>query len=235
MLEAVLADSGQRSVSAIARDLKMPVPTAHRQVKTLVLDGYLSAGQGKRYFAGPRLLALLQRLDEKQVITNVAAPVLHRLAGQIRSVVQLGTFENDMVTYRLKTGQGAGNLFTRVGMQLEAYCSGMGKVLLAHLPLDQRAAYIANGDFIPLTDNTIVEPEALIEELEKVLAEGYAIDNSEIAEGLRCLAVPIRQPDGRVLAAISASQSGPPFRISDEDLLSYLRDAAGQIENLSFA
>jgi DNA-binding IclR family transcriptional regulator len=203
-------------------------------VKTLALDGYLTMGQGKRYFAGPRLIALLNLLDEKQVVANVAAPILHRLAGQIRSVVQLGTFENDMVTYRLKTGQGAGNLFTRVGMQLEAYCSGMGKVLLAHLPLDQREVYITNGEFIPLTDNTIIEPEALIKELEKVLAEGYAIDDSEIADGLRCLAVPIRRPDGRVLAAISASQSGPPFRISDENLLRHLLDASKQIESLSF-
>jgi len=235
MLEAVIADGGASSVSALARAIGMPVATAHRQVATLVGEGYLAAGPGGGHVAGPRLLGLLHRLDEKQIVTNVAAPILHGLATELGLVVQLGTFENEMVTYRIKTGEAAGGLFTRVGMQLEAYCSGMGKVLLAHLPDYERRAYLANGPFVPLTSRTIVDPDRLEAELQRVLGEGFARDDEEISEGLRCLAAPIRKPDGHVLAAISVSQAGPPFRHAEEDLLPRLRAAALAIEQAAFA
>jgi IclR family transcriptional regulator, acetate operon repressor len=234
MLEAVVEDGGQSNISALARAAGIPVATAHRQVMTLVAEAYLKPCGGGRHIAGPRLLGLLHRLDEKQVIANVAAPVLHRLAVKLRTVVQLGSFENDMVTYRIKTGKGAVALFTRIGMQLEAYCSAIGKVLLAHLPPDQRAAYIASGPFVPLTAKTITDPQRLAAELTVAQAQGFAIDDGEIVDGLRCLAVPIHHPDGRVLAGLSVSQSGPPFRHSDEYLLEQSKAAARAVEQAAF-
>ncbi len=127
LLDAVVEDGGRSSVASLARSLGMPVATAHRHISALVAAGYLSSAGYGRHIAGPRLCAMVQKVDEKQIITNVAAPILNRLAAKTGCVVQLGTFENDMVTYRLKTGESAGELFTKVGMQLEAYCSGIGK------------------------------------------------------------------------------------------------------------
>lgn len=231
MLDAVIADGGLSSVSQLARQIGMPSATAHRQVTTLVSEAYLTASGGGRYVAGARLLALLHRLDEKQVIANVAAPILHELAARVRSVVQLGTFENDMVTYRIKTGRGASALFTRAGMQLEAYCSGIGKVLLANLPEAEREAYLAGGPFVSLTDRTIVDPERLREELDSVRAQGFAIDDEEVAPGLCCMAVPLRRSDGNVLAAISVSQAvSSRRRLDDASLQTLLKEAARAIE-----
>lgn len=233
MLEAIIAEGATRSVAAIARDLDVPVATAHRQVASLVAEGYLARQSRGLHVAGPRLLRLLGQLDEKQVIANCAAPVLHRLAGQLGCVVQLGTLEGDMVTYRIKTGEGAGDLFTRVGMQLEAYCSGIGKVLLAWLPAGEREAYLATGPFPPLTARTITEPDALRRELSQVREQGYALDDGEIAEGLQCIAVPVRSADGRVLAALSASRglaqvaANPP-----EAILADMRVAAAEVEDV---
>jgi DNA-binding IclR family transcriptional regulator len=207
MLEALVSDGGRNSVAAIARNIGMPVSTAHRQVATLVQEAYLVSTHGGRHVPGPRLLGLLHRLDEKQVIANIAAPMLDRLAGETNCIVQLGTFENDMVTYRVKTGANAAGLFTRVGMQLEAYCSGIGKVLLAHLPQRDRDAYLACGPFIALTPQTIVDPAALDAELSRVRREGFAVDDGEITDELVCVAVPIYWTDGQVPAAISASQA----------------------------
>jgi IclR family transcriptional regulator, acetate operon repressor len=231
MLDAVIADGGQSSVADLARNTGMPLATAHRQVTTLVAEGYLTATGGGRHVAGARLLGLLHRLDEKQIIANVAAPLLHDLAARVRSVVQLGTFENDMVTYRIKTGRGASALFTRIGMQLEAYCSGIGKVLLANLPEAEREAYLAGGPFVALTERTIVEPARLRAELDAVRAQGFAIDDEEVAPGLRCMAVPLRNGDGRVLAAISVSQAlSSRHRLDDEPLRALLTETAGAIE-----
>ena len=236
MLDAVIADGGLSSVAKLARQIAMPLATAHRQVTTLVAEGYLTASGGGHYVAGARLLGMLHRLDEKQIIANVAAPLLHELAALVRTVVQLGTFENDMVTYRIKTGRGANALFTRIGMQLEAYCSGIGKVLLANLPVAEREAYLASGAFVALTERTIVEPARLREELDAVRNQGFAIDDEEIAPGLRCMAVPLRRSDGRVLAAISVSQAlSSRGRLDDAPLRALLTETAQAIESQAFA
>lgn len=235
MLEAVIADGGRSSVSDIARLTDTPVATAHRQVMTLVAAGYLAPSGRGRHVAGSRLLGLAHRLDEKQVIVNIAAPLLHRLAVQVRSTVQLGTFENDMVTYRIKTGRGASGLFTRVGMQLEAYCSGIGKVLLAHLAEEEQQAYLAGGPFVALTDRTITDPCLLRDELARIRAQGYALDDGEIAADLRCMAVPIRGRDGTAPAAISVSQiASSANRMPDDVLLPMLRDVAERIGQGAF-
>lgn len=231
MLEAVIADGGNRSVAAIARDLGVPVATAHRQVVSLVDEGYLARHRSGCYFAGPRLLRLLGQLDEKQLIANAAAPVLHRLAADLGCVIQLGTLEGDMVTYRIKTGEGAGDLFTRVGMQLEAYCSGIGKVLLAALSERDRENYLASGPFPPLTPRTITDPAALRSELATVARQGHAIDDGEIAEGLHCVAIPLHTPDGRVVAAISATRTSGGTDLNAGQMVSILSSAANEIED----
>lgn len=232
MLETILGGGGH-NISEIARVAGIPTATAHRQAVTLVEARYLSRLDTGRYVAGPRLLELVRLVDEKQVVANTAASCLHELASELNCVVQLGTLENDMVTYRIKTGQGASGLFTKVDMQLEAYCSGIGKVLLAWLPVREREAYLTAGPFPKLTERTITDPKALAQELSRVRDRGFAIDDGEIAETLFCMAVPIRKPDGTVPAAISASNAHG--RWSDEEqLLGKLLEAAATIEQRAF-
>lgn len=234
-LEAIIADGGERSLSALAREMGIPVATAHRQVATLLAERYLVRSAGGRLFAGPRLVALTRRADEKQIVVKVAAPFLHKLAIQARCVVQLGTLEDDMVTYRIKTGRGSKALFTKVGMQLEAYCTGIGKVLLAHQDPAERARYLAGGPFVALTERTIVAPEALEAEFARIRAQGYAVDDEEMVRGLRCVAAPVRKPDGQVLAAISLS--APAARFGAPDVLATvpsLRALAATVESAAF-
>ena len=237
MLEAVLADREGRSVEAIARQLGLPRATAHRQIHSLMHEGYLVRLRSGQLAAGPRLVGLLQLVDNKQLVVAAAAPVLHRLAARVGSVVQLGTLENDMVTYRIKTGDGAGELFTKVGLQLEAYCTGIGKVLLAYLPRTEREAYLANGPFPALTANTITSPKRLRSELDEIHQRGFAMDSEEIAPGLFCLAVPVRGPDQSVPAAISVSRLVSTTTLyRNQSLLDVMQDAAREIErNLASA
>ncbi|WP_420540993.1 IclR family transcriptional regulator [Novosphingobium humi] len=230
MLEAILSDRDGRSVAAIATAIGLPVATAHRQVATLVAEDFLARLPARQFGPGKRLMRLIQMFDEKQVIATAAASTLHRLAADLDCVVQLGTLESDMVTYRIKTGAKAGDLFTRVGLQLEAYCSGIGKVLLAHLPEAQREAYLATGPFPALTAHTITSPAKLRQELVQVMRDGLARDMEETAEGLSCVAVPVAMPDGRVLVAISASRTTRNIQAFSANDLGRLRDAAKNIE-----
>lgn len=230
MMEAVIVDGGRSSIAALARGIGMPVSTAHRQTATLVAQGYLAETPGGRHVAGPRLLGLLHRLDEKQVIASVAAPLIDRLAARLGGVVQFGTLENEMVTYRIKAGEGAEGLFTRVGMQLEAYCSAIGKMLLAHLPEGERRAYLAGGPFVPLTPHTITDPAALASELDDVRAQGFALDRAEVTDQLFCIAVPVRGPSGQVVGAVSGSRAQEPTGEERAEILSVLRDSVARIE-----
>ena len=117
-------------------------------------------------------------------------------------------------------------------MQLEAYCSAIGKVLFAHLPEAERERYLAGGPFVPLTARTIVDPARLRGELDAIRICGFAIDDEEIAPGLRCMAVPLRNSDGAVQAAISVSQAlTSRHRVDDVRLLALLTKAAQTIES----
>lgn len=231
LLEIVVRDGGLSSVAALARKAEVPVASAHRHIAALVSAGYLvPAGYG-RHLPGPRLRALAEMIGDKELLANAARPILERLASRMRNVVQLGIFENDMVTYLVKSGQSSDALFTKVGMQLEAYCSGIGKVLLAHLPTQDQIGYLAGGPFIALTDRTITDPLQLKAELDLVVIQGFAVDDEEVVAGLQCIAVPVRNPQGEVIAAISASRAAQAddWRWREQNL-PLLQAAASDIE-----
>ena len=233
MLEAIIADGGVHSVAAIAREQGVPVATAHRQVRSLVEQGYLARHGRRCHIAGPRLLRLTGALDEEKAVTVAASPVLHRLAADLGCVVQLGTLDGDMVTYRIKAGSGAEGVLSRVGMQLEAYCSGLGKVLLAALPEREREDYLASGPYPALTARTITEADALRAELARVAAQGHAIDDREVDDMLYCIAVPVGL-GGRVVAALSASRTLSQVTPgSDPAVIARLTAAAAEIGTLA--
>ena len=235
MLEAIVADGGRSRVSAVARATGVPVATAHRQVVTLVAHGYLVPARDGTHIAGPRLLNLLQQVDEKQLVTTTAAPVLADLASRLGTIVQLGTLENDMVTYRIKTGTGAADLFTKIGMQLEAYCSAIGKVLLADLIDLERDTYLTGGPFPALTARTLTDASQLARELETVRAQGFATDEAEVTAGLICIAAPIRGVHGRAVAAISISKAGDRWsERGRQHYVELLLTAARAIESAAF-
>lgn len=230
ILEAVVCDGGQSTLTDYATRLGLPVATVHRHVSTLIAEGFLARSGHPGLVPGPRLLRMAPFLDDRQRLIRLAAPVLTRLARRTGCVAQLGTLDNDMVTYRLKRGETQASIFTSEGIQLEAYCSGIGKVLLAHLPAADRATYLDGGPFPALTPCTITDPAALASELDSVRALGFAIDAEEVATGLRCLAVPLRDGAGQVIAALSLSRQSRLEPSADARLLAALQASAAEIE-----
>lgn len=228
-----IAESGEsHSISDLARQMNMPHSTAYRIAATLERSGLVTRLRRGYYLPGPSLLRLARRDSLPRVLKATGRPIIKKLATDTGCTVHLGLFENGMVTYLLKAGRAARTVFTREGTQLEAYCTGIGKVLLAALPLPAREEYLQSGPFIRLTANTLTDPQALRSELVIVADRGYAEDNAEMDSDLRCLAVPVRLDEGDVIAALSIST-----RSTDEDshaLLTHLgtlRTAAGLLCN----
>lgn len=217
-------------MSALAAAAGLPLSTAHRLLTGLTHAGFIvPVGRG-RYVAGPTLRRLARpENDANRILVQVAAPILASLSRRTRRVCHLGVLEDGMMTYLIKEGDIQDQTLSRQGMQLEAYCTGLGKALLAHLSEAKRNEYLSSGTFVPLTPRTLTTPATLSAEFERIRRNGYALDVQEIVQGLVCIAVPL-QLEGRVVAAISlvATRHGEPVRPTA--YLERLRAAAAEIE-----
>jgi DNA-binding IclR family transcriptional regulator len=192
--------------------------------------GFVAKAARGEYLPGPALLRG-RGCDLNTLLREVSRPALARLARETGLTAHLGVFEGDMVTYLVKA-PGRTPVLTQEGVQLEAYCSGIGKVLLAALPEPEQDRYLSVGGFVRLTANTIIDPEALRRALQDIRREGRAVDDGEVIPELRCLAVPVRDDQGAVCAAISVSATvGADGEAPIEDYLEQLGGAARRIEH----
>jgi len=212
LLEAIISDRGSSSISSIAARLQMPSATAYRLSGALVERGYIVRVGAGRYYPGAVILAAGAERDPRDTLRCVAKPCLDWLARRVQAAAHLGVFEGGMVSYLAKSGSSRIARFTREGTQLDAYCSALGKVLLAHLPPSERNAYLTGGPFPKLTNQTITDPQELSVHLRQVRRQSYAIDDREFAEEVMCLAVPVRDPNSRVYAALSITTSPAQLR-----------------------
>jgi DNA-binding IclR family transcriptional regulator len=226
LLIAIIEAGDDSSVADIAQRQGLALSTAKRMVAQMEASGLLlQTGRGRR---GPGfgLLRLAARVDHREILRRVARPVLRKLAVETGRTTHLGVFEAEMVTYLVKEAPRASGLFTRETMQLEAYCSGIGKVLLSELPTDEREAYLATGPFVSLTPRTLVDPDLLRIHLAQVAKLGYAVDDEEVAEGLFCMAAPVAVPTGAPPVAISVAGARPTAGRRDR-ILERLQEASG--------
>jgi len=232
LLNAIIVDVGRSSLPTIAASQGLAPATAYRLAAALVREGMLLAVGRGRHLPAPLLVQFSTRLSLQPALIALGRPVVGALARATGCTAHLGVLENDMVTYLVKAGRRSANFFTEEGKQLEAYCSGIGKVLLASLSADLLAAYLAGGPFIALTDKTIADPQALTREIARVRAQGFARDNEEIAPGLHCLAVGVLDPQGHAIAALSIS--GPNLHSDEARALDALGNAALALERAFF-
>lgn len=186
----------------------LSVATTHRLLATLEgLGAVVHTAPGK-YRIGTALFRLTESTSKDRLFAAAAEASLRRICKNVGQTAHLGILDADcMVTYIAKASRRTHSPPTVIGSQLEAYCSGLGKVLLAALPAEQQAQYLAEGPFVALTSHTITEPDALLKELQLVAKRGYAVDDCELFEDLRCVAVPVRDARGNVVAALSASST----------------------------
>jgi DNA-binding IclR family transcriptional regulator len=194
--------------SELSRRAKLPEASGYRLIQTLEELGAVVRGARGRYRPGMLLVSLSRNVDFTDVLHEAAQNIIVELARRLNVTMHIGLLEDGMVTYVTKVSTPTSfKAQTQPGAQLEAYCSGLGKVLLAALPEAELDDFVAEGDLIALTDRTIVDPDALRTQLNDIRAQGYAVDDREIRDDMRCVAVPIHDAHHNIIAALSATES----------------------------
>jgi IclR family transcriptional regulator, pca regulon regulatory protein len=215
--------------SELAREMGLSRSTAHRYVASLALLGYLQRDAvSRKYRLGPRVLDLGFSAINSMEIREISVPHLQQLSDETGHTVNMAILDGADIVYvercrSSRAGQRDIDLNLHVGSRLPAYCTSMGKVLLAYLSEDERTALLGNIELSPRGPNTLTGLESLQDELARVREEGLAINNEELAYGLRSIAVPVRSRTGEAAAAINLAAHRS--MVSMEDLVARLSPA----------
>ena len=204
LLDRILVNERGANLNEMTADLGLPPSTVYRLLATLEERQLVARVSAGRYVAGPAIQRYALSVDPLEVLAQIGRPTLRDASTALGQTMHLSVFRSDMVTYLVKESVGDSPIFTREQNQLEAYCSAVGKTLLADLEPVHLEAYLSNGSFVPLTERTITDPGVLRSHLRDIAAAGFAFDNGEMLDGMTCCAVPIRDAQGGVCAAISA-------------------------------
>jgi IclR family pca regulon transcriptional regulator len=209
ILSTFAADRELIGVSELARELGLTRSTTHRYVATLARLGYLQQEPvTRKYSLGPRVIDLGFTAINSMELRHVAAPHLQRLCDETGHTVNMAILDDVDIVYverfrASRRGQSEIDLDLHVGSRLPAYCTSMGKALLAFLPDAERDEVLARVTFARRGPNTLTSKDALLAELRRVRSAGIAVNNEELAYGLRSIAVPVLAASGEAVAAIN--------------------------------
>jgi DNA-binding IclR family transcriptional regulator len=192
------------SLTGITARSGLPKTTVYRAIERMLQLGWLEH-DGERYSIGSRLFEMASLTRMRMQLRECALPFLEDLYEATHETVHLAVLDELAVLYVDKiSGHGGTAEPTRVGGRMPAYCTGVGKVLLAFTRPETTGAMIAAGLAVR-TPATITDPARLASELVAVRESGVAFDREECAVGLACVAAPVFAPDGDCLAALSVT------------------------------
>jgi IclR family transcriptional regulator, pca regulon regulatory protein len=232
VIQAFTQQSPQMTISQLSIRTGLSRAAVRRCLYTLTKLGFAGAEDGSRYSLRPRMLTLSHTYTASNTLSTAAQPILERMSAAHRESFSVATLDGDDIVYIART------TVTRVmavdlhiGSRLPAYCTSMGRVLLAYLPSEQLEPYLARVVLTPHTTRTIVSVDKLRIALRSVRRNGYALVDQELEVGLRSLAVPVYAPSGRVVATINLSGNAPRLSVLEMQsrFLTPLRNAANEL------
>ncbi len=217
LLEA-FADAHELGVSELSRRLDLHKNNVFRLLATLQQGGYVEQSEDNdRYSLGPACLELGHSYARHHTLVRRARPILEELVRKVGETAHLAMLREHEVVHLdgvLSDKRVVTSL--RVGERLPAHCTALGKVLLAFGEPRERETFeqgmAGEGGLTAHTESTLRDTKALGAELEKVSVDGYGLDQEECEPGMCCVAAPVRDDRGEVVAAISIS--GPAFRMT---------------------
>ncbi|GHH84141.1 transcriptional regulator [Streptomyces sulfonofaciens] len=235
ILELFLDGDGTLSAPEIVRKLQLPRTTVHELVTTLVARSYLVPlpDTPGRYRLGVRPYQLGSRYAEQLDLAAEGRQVARLVAETCDETVHVAILEDTDVIYIAKVDSThAVRMVSAAGRRLPAHCTSVGKMLLASLPEAELAARIPDDARLSaMTPNSITDPAALRTALVEIRARGTAVESRESNPDVSCVAAPVRDRSGRVVAALSISV--PMSRWSDERRAELARLAAKGAADLS--
>jgi len=228
LIEALARNEGSRGVTELGAELGLAKSTVYKLLQTLLRRSYAVQDPASgRYRLGLKFLELGGVVQGSLSIRTIAHPYLQALMEATNETVQLGILEGHEVVYADKIECARTiRMYSRIGRRSPLHCTALGKVLLADQP-ETTLRDILDSRLERHTPRTITTSRTLRAELQEIREKGYAFDDEEFEEGLRCLAAPARDYTGAVVASLGiagpATRFEPPRR---SDLIKLLKDAA---------
>lgn len=233
----LIASSSGLTLSEIGQRLEMAPSTVHRVLVTLAARGVAETDPATQaWHVGPTAFRHGSAFMRRSGLVERARPLLRRLMEQTGETANLGILNGDAVLFlsQAETHETI-RAFFPPGTRSALHASGIGKALLAHVPPAQRRLMLQDMALQRFTDKTLTDADALEQDLARIRARGYSLDNEERTPGMRCIAAPIFDLGGEAAAGISVS--GPTLRMSDARLetMSEAVIAAGRELSLGMA
>ncbi len=211
ILEVMAAAGGSVGLSELADRTKLPPPTVHRLVRSLVSRGYARQLPGRGYALGPKLIQLGD--SATRMIGAWAAPHLADLVSSTGETANMAVLDGNMAVYVAQVPSAhTMRMFTEVGRRVHLHCTGVGKALLLQLSDDTVRQLVGRAGMAAYTPNSHTDIDALLADLAESRRRGYALDEGEQEVGVRCFSVPV--PDAPTPTALSIS--GPAARLTIE-------------------
>lgn len=241
VLDQVAAFGRPVRFSEVLAKSDFPKPTLYRLVQTLTNQQMLAYDPERQTYApGLRLVRLAHAAWEQSTLAPIARPHIDALSASVGETVHLAQLDHAQVLYIDKRNAGQPvQMYSQAGKIGPAYCTGVGKVMLAFSDPAVIDQVIAQQSFHAFTPNTLTSAAALRDELADIRANGYGFDREEHEPGIICAAMPILSEGGRVLGALSVTSTTSRTNLAGlEAYVPVLRDTAGKIagdaQNWSF-
>ncbi|MBS1815497.1 MAG: helix-turn-helix domain-containing protein [Acidobacteria bacterium] len=232
VIQAFSQQSRQMTISQLSVKTGLSRAAVRRCLYTLTKLGFAGAEDGQRYSLRPKMLSLSHTYTASNNLSTAAQPILERMSAQMRESFSVATLDGDDIVYIARSNVNRMmSVDLHIGSRLPAYCTSMGRVLLAYLPPEETERYMSRVTLAPLTPRTITNKEKLRMMLRNIRRMGYAICDQEFEVGLRSLAVPVFAPGGKVVATINLSGNAPRIPVTEMQsrFLPPLRQAANEL------
>ncbi len=232
VIQAFTPQMPQMTISQLSLRTGLSRAAVRRCLYTLVKLGFAGADEAQRYSLRPKMLTLANTYTASSTLANAAQPILERMSNVHHESFSVATLDGDDIVYIARSSiNRVMAVDLHIGSRLPAFCTSMGRVLLAYLPQDQLEAYLGRVTLTPFTPRTVSSVEKLRLALRNVRRNGYALCDQEYEIGLRSLAVPVTAPNGRVVATVNLSGHAPRMPMLDMQtkFLQPLRAAAAEL------
>ena len=232
VIQAFTQQSPQMTISQLSIKTGLSRAAVRRCLYTLTKLGFAGAEDGSRYSLRPRMLTLSHTYTTSNTLSSAAQPILERMSAALGESFSVATLDGEDIVYIARTQVNrVMAVDLHIGSRLPAYCTSMGRILLAYLPAEQLEQYLAKVNLIPHTTRTITSVEKLRLALRNIRRNGYAICDQEYEVGLRSIAVPVYSSSGRVVATLNLSGNAPRLSVLEMQnrFLTPLRNAANEL------